>query len=139
MWYDSHGPTPAGYDESMPNLSYDASLAALLVTLLWMLVEKVVLPLIRRNAATRQEEELKRLYRLLDAIKETVQEQCKKNAVVARQSEDLWRWHMPDTDGEQSWKGRSAERLLTSINEQLAVLTKVALEMGTLLKRDRRD
>ena len=73
MWYDSHGPTPAGYDESMPNLSYDASLAALLVTLLWMLVEKVVLPLIRRNAATRQEEELKRLYRLLDAIKETVQ------------------------------------------------------------------
>ncbi len=42
--------------------------------------------------------------------------------------EDLHDWHSPDQDGEQSWKGKQLERILTTLDANVRENTKTTQE-----------
>ncbi len=41
---------------------------------------------------------------------------------------DLWVWHAPDADGEQTWKGKQLYRVLTSLDDSIKENTKAVNE-----------
>ncbi len=49
---------------------------------------------------------------------------------LLRQTHDLWRWHAPDPDGEQGWKGKQLERVMLNLDANIRENTSV-VKQGT--------
>lgn len=69
----------------------DFTLAGVALLVLYIVIKDIVRPLIERSNG--------------------------KSGGVHRMIADLWQWHAPDDGGEQSWKGKRIEVLLSVMNE----------------------
>ena len=47
---------------------------------------------------------------------------------LSKKIHDLWWWHAPDADGEQTWKGKQLYRVLTSLDDSIKDNTKAVNE-----------
>jgi len=49
-------------------------------------------------------------------------------AGLIKRIHDLWYWHAPDQDGEQSWKGKNIERVMIALDKNMQENTRILSE-----------
>jgi hypothetical protein len=79
----------------------NGGIVALSLLIIYILIRDILKPLVTRKLSDNGGPHANKLSRMLD---------------------DLWHWHAPDPDGEQSWKGKNIERLMIQMNTLIAEL-----------------